>query len=526
MPRILHLEDDANDAFLIRERLRRAGIECDIVVVDDSDSFRREVATGGYSLVLSDCGLPGMSAREALDVVRKANPSLPFVCLSGAPYPGPEMEIAGADDYILKSNLERLVAVVRRTLDEGRPTQARTQRLARAAMHLVADVQKLSLARDLPTVQAIVRRAARELVSADGATFVLRDVDRCYYVDEDAIAPLWKGQKFPMKTCVSGWVMLHAEPVVITDIYADSRVPTEAYRPTFVRSMAMVPIRSERPIGAIGVYWATRHGASREELELLQALANTTAVAMENIQVYSELEKRVELRTAELKVANAELESFSYSVSHDLRAPLRTIEGFATLLGEAIDQADEERARDYGTRIRSETLRMNRLVESMLDLARVVRAEIRREHVDLSAIAHAVLARLASESPERAVETRVADGLVAEGDPDLLERVLENLLSNAWKYTSKTESPRVEFSSEAREDGATDFVVDDNGAGFSMANAQRLFEPFQRMHRADDFPGTGVGLATVRRIVERHGGSVAIDSEPGVGTTVRFNLGA
>src|SRR5688572_20875568 len=307
MSRILHLEDDENDAYLIGQRLKRAGVDCDIVVVYDSDTFRREVATGEYSLVLSDCGLPGMTAREALDIVRDAHPDLPFICLSGAPYPGPDMELAGADDYILKSNMDRLISVVRRTLDEGRPVQAHSERYANACMHLIADVQRLSLARDLETVQAIVRRAARDLVSADGATFILRDVDRCYYADENAIAPLWKGQRFPMKACVSGWVMMHAEPAIITDIYSDARVPVEAYRPTFVKSMAMVPIRTEQPIGAIGVYWASRHSATREEIELLQALANTTAVAMENIQVYAELEKRVETRTAELRIANAEL---------------------------------------------------------------------------------------------------------------------------------------------------------------------------------------------------------------------------
>jgi signal transduction histidine kinase len=273
------------------------------------------------------------------------------------------------------------------------------------------------------------------------------------------------------------------------------------------------------------VYGGSRHSATREEIELLQALANTTAVAMENIQVYEELEKRVETRTAELKVANAELESFSYSVSHDLRAPLRTLEGFATLLIEAVGKGDHEHTHDYSVRVRSEALRMNRLVESMLELARVVRAEIRRDRVDLTALAREILARLAATCPDRSVEVEIADGLVANGDPGLLERVVDNLLSNAWKYTSKTEDARVAFFAETRADGGTDFVVDDNGAGFSMANAQRLFEPFQRMHRADDFPGTGIGLATVKRIVERHGGSVAIDSEPGVGTTARFTLG-
>jgi len=154
---------------------------------------------------------------------------------------------------------------------------------------LISVVQDLSLARTVEEIQRIVRIAARRLTAADGATVVLREGDKCYYADEDAIAPLWKGQRFPMSICVSGWVMDHREPAVIEDVYDDPRVPRDAYRPTFVRSLAMVPIRRIDPLGAIGNYWATRHRASEEELEILQALADSTAVAFENVRFYEEL---------------------------------------------------------------------------------------------------------------------------------------------------------------------------------------------------------------------------------------------
>src|SRR5262249_37854299 len=153
---------------------------------------------------------------------------------------------------------------------------------------LVEVVQRLSLARDLPTVQDIVRRAARGLTGADGATFVLRDADRCFYADEDAIAPLWKGQRFPMSACISGWSMLNRRPAVIEDIYADDRIPHDAYRPTFVKSLVMVPIRTLDPVGAIGNYWATTRKPAAAEVQLLQALADTTAVALENVRVFTE----------------------------------------------------------------------------------------------------------------------------------------------------------------------------------------------------------------------------------------------
>src|SRR5262245_54669690 len=157
---------------------------------------------------------------------------------------------------------------------------------------LVTAVQELSLARRLEEVTAIVRRTARALAASDGASFVLRDGELCYYVDEDAITPLWKGQRFPMTSCISGWVMLNRQPVIIPDIYADARIPHDAYRPTFVHSLAVVPIRTIAPLGAIGVYWSTRYTATEDELQLLAALADSTAVALENIQMHMALARQ------------------------------------------------------------------------------------------------------------------------------------------------------------------------------------------------------------------------------------------
>jgi serine/threonine protein kinase len=176
-----------------------------------------------------------------------------------------------------------------------------------AALDLVEVVQRLSLARDLAGVQEIVRTAARRLTGADGAAFVLRDGDQCHYADEDAIGPLWKGQRFPLSACVSGWTMTHRRPAVIEDIAADDRVPHDAYRPTFVKSLAMVPIRALDPVGAIGVYWAERHAPTAEEVRLLQALADSTAVALDNVRLFAELEERVRARTSELEAANRRL---------------------------------------------------------------------------------------------------------------------------------------------------------------------------------------------------------------------------
>lgn len=172
---------------------------------------------------------------------------------------------------------------------------------------LVTVVQELSLTRTLETIMAIVRVAARELTAADGASFVVREQEQCFYADEDAIAPLWKGKRFPMNICIGGWTMQNRQAVIIEDIDKDSRIPYQAYQPTFVKSLAVVPIRTLDPLGAIGVYWARKHQPTTDEVKLLQALADTTAQAMENVQIYCELEQRVQLRTAQLEAANQQL---------------------------------------------------------------------------------------------------------------------------------------------------------------------------------------------------------------------------
>ncbi|HEX8811381.1 MAG TPA: sensor domain-containing diguanylate cyclase [Terracidiphilus sp.] len=174
----------------------------------------------------------------------------------------------------------------------------------RAMEYLLEVVQDLSLARDLDHVMRIVRHAARMLTGADGASFVLRDGDQCFYADEEAIGPLWKGLRFPMRVCISGWVMMNRMPAVIDDIFSDPRIPVDAYRSTFVRSLIMVPIRTTDPVGAIGNYWGRNYTPSLEQVRILQALADTTAVAIENAQLYGSLERRVRERTAALVAQN------------------------------------------------------------------------------------------------------------------------------------------------------------------------------------------------------------------------------
>jgi PAS domain S-box-containing protein len=233
------------------------------------------------------------------------------------------------------------------------------------------------------------------------------------------------------------------------------------------------------------------------------------------------LESRVAVRTRELSHANRELEAFAYSVSHDLRAPLRSIDGFSRLLTERYQDAIDETGRGYLQRIRNASARMSDLIDALLKMSRVSRSELKHVEVDLSAVAREVGAELRNAEPQRRVAFEIQPGLMVHGDPALLRTLMDNLLGNAWKFTRGRDRARIEVG--AGPDGA--LFVRDNGAGFAPEYAAKLFRPFQRLHGEDEYPGHGIGLATVKRIVERHGGSIRAEGEVEQGATFWFSLG-
>lgn len=233
----------------------------------------------------------------------------------------------------------------------------------------------------------------------------------------------------------------------------------------------------------------------------------------------------LEMRNVNLAAVNKELESFAYSISHDLRAPLRGIDGFTYLLAKDYGDQLDEQGKAYLDRARAAAQRMGALIDDILELSRISRHDMRRSKVNLSELAREVLEELAHSAPARKVEICIEDGCLAHGDPKLLRLMMQNLLENAWKYTGREAAPKIEFGREAAEDGEV-FFVRDNGVGFDMAYADRLFSPFQRLHKPEEFAGSGIGLATVARIVHNHGGDVWAESAPGKGTTMRFMLAA
>ena len=403
---------------------------------------------------------------------------------------------------------------------EGAPVDAagRSDRLVRA-------VRDLAGARELADVVEIVRHAARELAAADGATFVLRDGSQCHYVDEDAIEPLWRGQRFPLEACISGWAMLNAESVFIPDIYLDDRIPHDAYRPTFVKSLAMTPVRSDDPIAAIGVYWAVRHRPTSAEIALLQALADSTAVALENVRILAELEDRVAERTAELEAANADLAAYAHLAAHDLQSPLATVAGCVEIIQRESGDALMPRSGRALDILDRQARRMSGLVEAILDYATSGTVDVPNDRVDLGALTDRVLADLAGLIEQQAAVVEVRGTLpCVTGSAPLLERVVQNLVANAIAHGPET-GARVTVDARRAVDHV-ELRVSDNGPGVDPRDRERIFEMFTRGSEPQSAPGAGIGLAFVRRVVERHHGAVTVEDAPGGGARFVVSLPA
>ena len=377
---------------------------------------------------------------------------------------------------------------------------------------LVRVVGQLSSSRDLPTITTLVRNAARDLTAADGGTFVLREDAHCYAGDDEAITPLRQRRRFPLHQCISGWVMQRRQPIVIQNIYDDPRVPAEAYRPTFVRSMAMVPVRANDPVAAVGAYWASNHLASDEEVQTLTVLADSASLALSNVQLYDELRASLQREQEARQIAEAGAsarDAFLAVVAHELRQPLHT--SLAAL--EVMARVSHEQALRARLVVQRQINHMARLVDDLSDASRVVRGQvtIHFEVVDL----RVVIGHAAEASAGIMAERRQQLDLLVSPDPILLradasrlQQVFVNLLSNAAKYTPP--GGRIVVSSTIGS-GEVRISVRDNGIGIESKLLPHLFELFTR--GSTDEAGFGIGLAVVRRLVELHGGSVEARSE-------------
>lgn len=362
---------------------------------------------------------------------------------------------------------------------------------------------------------------------------------------EIAIEPLLRSDYATVERLVETWVQRRAEPMQITAAAPNGFVLASAQNRESVDNMLSIELPVEFAGRRLLVLHAVTDVSRREHAVstiarnaalaaallvavlgwLLWGILQRTAIRPLEAEIAARERKESELqqRTAELEAAVRELETFSYSVSHDLRAPLRAIDGFGRVLAEDYAHALDAEGRHYLERIRAAAQRMGHLIDDLLGLARTAHHTLQPVDVDLAALARETAERLMQGDPQRKVEWLIADDLEVRADVALMRVVLDNLLGNAWKYTARAAIPRIEFGVRA-EDGETLYYVCDNGAGFDMRYADKLFRPFHRLH-GSDYPGTGIGLALVQRIIHRHGGQIWAKSEPGQGACFYFTLG-
>lgn len=387
-------------------------------------------------------------------------------------------------------------------------------------------VHQLSFAQSLEEVIAIVRSAARKLTGADGATFILPDGDRCFYADEDAIGPLWKGKRFPMHSCVSGWAMQNRETAVIPDIYNDARVPVDAYRPTFVKSMVMVPIRQEQPVGAIGNYWSYSHAVTSEELALLQTLADCTSIAMQNVNLIFDLKKA----KASLEAALRSRDEFLSIAAHEFRTPVSVLKLQLQLTERSLKKIpqDEPKLQEFseGSRLALRQVEsLGDLVEQLLDIStlHLDRLDLSYTTFDFSECVRSTVEQFApiflkSNCKVSLDLTEKAEG---EWDRGRVIQMITNLLSNACKYAA---GKPVQVSVKTDEHGFVSLSVNDRGPGIAKDLQLKLFNRFERGVDCKNHGGLGLGLFITKQLVDLHGGAIRFESGPSPGTQFIIDL--
>ncbi|MGH7093293.1 MAG: response regulator [Stellaceae bacterium] len=515
---ILVVDDSPTFRAALREALERAGHR--VVVAESGEEGLRLAAELRPGAMVVDGNLPGIDGPSVIRRIRldAALRALPCLLLTGSQARDAEVRAldSGADAFATKDEdieivLARLTALLRSA--GGTPVSPGTASLHAPKKILAAAAGEAELAATLRAAgyDVAAARSADEalaLLAVQPADCVLLDQA---LPDIGGIAACRRVKAVPALRDVPVIVLGSGDdPATMIDSLA-------AGADDYIAKSADFAVLRARVVAQLRRRQFEDENRQAREQRLHQELAAAEARAAHEIAAARAL------LVEELERKNQELEAFSYSVSHDLRAPLRSIDGFSQALIEDYAAALPPDAQAYLGRVRAAAQRMGELIDDLLELSQVGRAPLRHQRVDLSALARAIVADLRRAAPQRDALVSIADGLLVTGDPGLLRALLENLLGNAWKFTAHTAGAAIAFNA-ACADGRAVYAVRDNGAGFDMNFAGRLFAPFQRLHSDAEFPGTGIGLATVRRIVDRHGGRVWAEGETGAGATIYWTL--
>ncbi|HDQ00081.1 MAG TPA: PAS domain-containing protein [bacterium] len=498
--RVLIAANSAEITHQIITRLKRAGFSLNFTCVKDRQDFKYVIRRERWDVIIVDHDLSDIGGFYALELMQRLRIDRPIIFLSDSINEAILLDalIKGATGFISKKDISPLISAV---WNETRYAQALNDQL------LLENEMKLNER----FLQEVFNTVQEGICVLDNHLNILK-------------VNSWIRKTFSADKMINGkkcyQIFRNSESCCSECDCSQTLKSGQIYREDFsvvhdsenVRWYDMVSYPLKNSDGkVIGVIQSIRDITRRKLAE------------QETFKLNQELEQRVAVRTAQLAVANKELESFSYSVSHDLRAPLVRIDGFSQLLIDNFSDKIDDEARHYLQRIRSSVLQMSQLIDDLLLLSRVTRSVMKRTEVDLSSLAKQITDSLQESDPQRQVQFAIKDGVKVNGDLGLLRLALENLINNAWKFTQKTNQAKIEIGLL---NGGPDQVVfiRDNGAGFDKQHSNKLFSPFQRLHSEKDFPGNGIGLATVQRIIHRHGGKIWAEGQLNQGATFYFTL--
>jgi PAS domain S-box-containing protein len=499
--RVLIIEDAKSDITLLLLALREGGFEVTYEAVATQAAMRAALQHHQWDLITSDHGMPQFSGRAALALTLELSPDVPFIIVSG------EIDIniavalmhAGARDYVQKTELVRLVPVVHRVLLDR---EARNDKVLADQALIASEAQ----------YRRLFESAQDGILIVDAGTGQIQDVNPFLLDLLGFSREEYLGKKL--------W-----EVAAFQDSEASKSAFLELQQKGYIR-YDNIPLHSKTGSNVEVEFVSNIYDVGLKKVIQcnIRDITERKHAEAEIQQLNADLERRVYLRTAQVEALNKELETFNYSVAHDLQAPLRRISGFVSALERACGDELTPKAKELIVEIHASTEHMTSLIHALLKLASLGRSELKCEETDLSSLARIVATELRQGDHERHAEFIIPDGLLASGDPAMLRIVMENLMGNAWKFTSLVDLARIEVGVTYPAGKLTEYFVRDNGAGFDMQYADRLFGAFQRLHLDDEFPGTGIGLASVQRIIHRHGGRIRAESSVGQGATFYFDL--